>query len=67
MKQTSTVAAIVINTPITIKCEGCKKKFEFKMNEDCFIYIPDGSVRLRCPHCGQVHRINLTVEKVKGE
>ena len=63
----STVAMLIVTHKMTEKCPACGRVFQWSENDDCYIYLPDGSVRFECPYCGQAHDTSLRIEKVKEE
>lgn len=63
----STVGKIILESLFRPKCDSCGKSFAFTLNNDCYVYIPNGRVRVKCHHCGQAHDISLRIEKVKEE
>ena len=65
--QVSFVAKLIISAPQSQKCEKCGRAFIWNINEDAFVWLPDGSMRVQCPHCGQKYRVDFNVEKIEGE
>ena len=65
--QISFVAKLIVSAPQSQKCEKCGRAFSWTFNDDAFIYLPDGSIRIKCPHCEQEHRVDLDVSKVEKE
>lgn len=64
METISFVSQLMVKDKINIKCEGCGRAIQVTINDDCYIFLPDGSIRFKCPHCNQEHRIDLQIEKV---
>lgn len=47
----STIGMLIVTQKMIQKCPACGRVFQWSENEDCYIYLPDGSVRFECPHC----------------
>ena len=62
----SFVGQIILRTEFHPVCDKCKKSFDFTLN-DCYIWLPNGRVRIDCPHCGQAHDLSIKVQKTKKE
>ena len=60
------VAEIIADAPQEVTCEKCGKKFEFTLH-DTSIWLPDGSVRIRCPHCDTKYKIKIELEQVEDK
>lgn len=63
----SLVGKLILTVPFNGKCDACGKSFKFTLNDDAYVYLPTGRVRVKCPHCGQEHDTSLMTEKVKDE
>lgn len=63
----SLVGELILTTPVIGKCDACGKSFEFTLNDDAYVYLPTGGVRVKCPHCGQEYDMSLTTVMVKEE
>lgn len=63
----STIGKLILQSEFNAKCDSCGKMFNFTLNDDCYVYVPNGRVRVKCPHCGQAHDTSLRIEKVKEE
>lgn len=63
----STIGKIILETLFRPKCDSCGRSFAFTLNNDVYVYLPTGRVRVRCPHCGQEHDTSLKIEAVKEE
>lgn len=61
----STIGKLILGAEFNAKCDSCGKMFNFTFNDDCYIYVPNGRVRVKCKHCGQAHDLALKTEKVK--
>lgn len=63
----SLVGKLILTTPFNGKCDACGNSFKFTLNDDTYVYLPTGGVRVKCPNCGQGHDTSLRLEKVKDE
>lgn len=61
----SLVGKLILTNPFNGKCEACGKSFKFTLNDDTYIYLPTGKVRIKCPHCGQEYDTSLTTKMAK--
>lgn len=62
----STVAMLIVTQKMTEKCPVCGRVFQWSENDDCYIYLPDGSVRFKCPHCRKsVFRVDYDITLVE--
>jgi phage FluMu protein Com len=63
----SFVSELIVEAEQEAKCGKCNKEFSFTIKDDVFIYLGEGSIRVRCPHCESVHRIDLNLELVENK
>lgn len=63
----SFVSDLIIESEQKVKCDKCNKEYGFTIKNDVFIYLGDGSIRVRCPHCESVYRIDLKLDLVKEQ
>ena len=63
----SFVSDLIIEAEQKVKCDKCNKDFSFTLKDDIFIFLGDGSVRVRCPFCESVYRIDLKLELVEEQ
>lgn len=63
----SYIGELIATTKQNFKCEKCGRAFQFSFNDDCYIYLPDGSVRFKCPHCEQEYKIDFDITKVEKD
>lgn len=61
----SLVGKLILSTPFNGKCDACGNSFKFTLNDDTYVYLPTGSVRVKCPHCGQEYDTSLTTKMTK--
>lgn len=61
----STVAQLIVQSNINLKCKGCGRAIQVTINDDCYIYLPNGGIRFQCPKCGHEYEINFDIKEVK--
>lgn len=61
----SLVGKLILTAPFNGKCEACGNSFKFTLNDDAYIYLPTGKVRIKCPHCCQEYDTSLTTKMAK--
>lgn len=63
----SFVSELIVEAEQKVKCDNCNKDFSFTLKDNVFIHLGDGSIRVRCPHCESVYRIDLKLVLVKEQ
>ena len=63
----STIGALIVTNKTDFKCESCGRVMQISMNDDCYIYLPDGSVRFKCKHCQEEYRIDFDIRKIEKD
>lgn len=62
----STVGQLILSAKTTQKCPACGRVFQWCYNDDCYIFLPDGSVRFECPHCHKsVFRVDYDITVIE--
>lgn len=61
----SFIGKLILSSEFNAKCDKCGEFFKFTLNEDAYVYMPTGRIRVRCTHCGQEHDTSLKIEAVK--
>lgn len=63
----SLVGKLILTAPFNGKCDACGNSFKFTLNDDTYVYLPTGIVRIKCPHCGQEYDMSIKPEMSKEE
>lgn len=61
----SLVGKLILTFPFIGKCDACGNLFKFTLNDDTYVYLPTGIVRVKCLHCGQEYDTSLTRKMAK--
>lgn len=48
-----------------VVCDKCNKDFTLTFDEDCYINLVDGSIRVKCPHCNTEYKIYIMLKPVE--
>ena len=67
MSKISMIAELIVKQKINTKCHGCGRAIQVTINDDCYVYLPTGAVRFRCPHCPQEFEIDLDIKEVENK
>lgn len=64
MNKLSSISKILVHSEQTFVCEKCKSTIEWTFNDDCYIYLPKSTIRLKCPHCETQYDVMLNMKMV---
>ena len=59
----SFVGELILDAEFVTKCEYCGKEFDWNL-EDGYFYLPNGRLKIRCPHCRGDYYVNVKLTKV---